>query len=75
MNKTLELPNVAKGNCYFTEYVNGVTVRNDWQGKTATITLDQWTEVCSLLNQNQINAKIFELMDRRAAFFAKARKK
>lgn len=71
----MELPNVAKGNCYFIEYVNGVTVRNDWQAQTATITLDQWSEVCSLTNQKQIDAKIVELMDRRAAFFAKAKRK
>ncbi|NBW21170.1 MAG: hypothetical protein EBR82_75735 [Caulobacteraceae bacterium] len=73
MSKVRQLPNVAKGSCYYIEYVNGVTIRNDWIKKTATITLDQWQIVCSLSNQNAINEAVFTLMDKRAAYFDKAK--
>ena len=73
MSKTMQLPNVAKGNCYYVEYVNGVTIQNDWIEKTATITLDQWQIVCSLSNQTAINEAVFTVMEKRAAYFDKAK--
>jgi len=73
MSKVRQLPNVAKGNCYYVEYVNGLTIRNDWIENTATVTLDQWQIVCSLLNQNAINEAVFTLMNKRAAYFDKAK--
>jgi hypothetical protein len=73
MSKTMQLPNVAKGNCYYVEYVNGVTVQNDWIENTSTIKLDQWQIVCSLSNQNAINEAVFTVMNKRAAYFDKVK--
>jgi hypothetical protein len=75
MNKTKhKLPAIAYGSTYLTEYVNGVRVRRDWETMTATVTLDQWTVVCSLTDDKKINQAILTLINKRAAYFAKAKR-